>query len=82
MKTKKTINRRKPNKKKEPLERLIYSKSDVQEILGAGSTTVVKFLNRENDPIPHFRIGQRIVIPCDLFQQWLNRQPDKYLGYD
>ena len=79
---KKPINRRKPNTKKEPLERLIYSKTDIQELLGAGSNTVVKFLNRENDPIPHFRIGNRLVIPCDLFHQWLNRQPDSEFGND
>ena len=58
----------------ENIERMIYSKKEVQKILGAGNSTIQEFFNRERDPIPHFRIGRRIVIPCDLFHQWLNHQ--------
>ena len=53
---------------------MIYSVKDIKEILGAGNSTLQELLSREDDPIPHFRIGRRIVIPCDLFQQWLHSQ--------
>ena len=55
-------------------KRLIYSPKDIKEILYAGNFTLHELLNREENPIPHFRIGRRIVVPCDLFQQWLINQ--------
>ena len=55
-------------------KRLIYSPKDIKEILHAGNSTLHELLNREENPIPHFRIGRRIVVPCDLFQQWLIKQ--------
>ena len=55
-------------------KRLIYSLEDIKEILHAGNSTLHKLLNREDDPIPHFRLGRRIVVPSDLFQQWLVKQ--------
>lgn len=58
----------------ENAKRMIYSTKDIKEILGAGNSTLQELLNREENPIPHFRIGRRIIIPCDLFHQWLNSQ--------
>ena len=55
-------------------KRLVYSPKDIKEILHAGNSTLHELLNREENPIPHFRIGRRIVVPCDLFQQWLLKQ--------
>ena len=63
--------------KKEPL---VYSTQDIKRILGIGNSTIHGLLSREDGPIPHFRIGRRIVIPCNLFQQWLDNQTENYMG--
>lgn len=54
--------------------RMIYTVQDIKKILGAGNSTVLELLHREKDPIPFFRLGRRIIIPCDLFQKWLISQ--------
>ena len=53
---------------------LVYSPKDIKVILHAGNSTLHELLNREENPIPHFRIGRRIVVPHDLFQDWLVKQ--------
>ena len=63
-----------------PKPRMIYSTKDVKEILHTGNSMLQQMLNSETNPIPHFRIGRRIVIPCDLFHQWLDRQPESYMS--
>ena len=55
-------------------KRMIYSPKDIKELLGIGNSTIHQLMNREADPIPHFRIGRRIIVPCDLFQEWLVKQ--------
>ena len=52
-------------------QRLIYSREDVKEILHAGNSYIHYLFTKAENPIPHFRIGRRIVVPCDLFDQWL-----------
>ena len=63
-------------KETEPIKRMIYSKKEAQEILGVGNSTFQQLLSSESNPIPHFRIGRRIIIPCERFQQWLNSRSD------
>ena len=58
----------------EEKERLIYSTKDIKDILGIGNTTVQRLFCRDTNPIPHFRIGRRIIVPCDQFQEWLINQ--------
>ena len=58
----------------EEKERLIYNTKDIKDILGIGNTTVQRLFCRDTNPIPHFRIGRRIIVPCDLFQDWLIKQ--------
>lgn len=60
--------------------RMIYTKKEVQTILKAGNSTIQEYFNRDEDPIPHFRIGRRIVVPCDRFHQWLDRQAESYMS--
>ena len=61
-------------------KRLIYSSRDIKEILHAGNSTLHELLNREDDPIPHFRLGRRIIVPCDQFQEWLIKQTTNAQG--
>ena len=52
-------------------KRKVYSPNEIREFLGVGNSAVWDLLYRSKHPIPHFRIGKKIVIPCDLFDQWM-----------
>lgn len=56
--------------------KLAYSRKEIKAILRIGNSTVQRLLTRDVDPIPHFRIGKKIIIPADLFNKWVAAQPD------
>lgn len=39
--------------------------------IGISMPILDTLLRRENNPIPHFRIGRRIFIPVDGLNEWL-----------
>ena len=49
-----------------------YSVEDIQRILGIGRNTAYKLVS-DND-FPAIYVGNRIVIPVDLFQTWIGKQ--------
>lgn len=41
--------------------------------------SLVKFdelLRRKNDPLPHLKLGRRVLIPAEALREWINRQAD------
>lgn len=51
--------------------KVAYSVQEVAQLLGISTDKVYELL-RANE-IPHKRIGRRYIIPCVLFDGWLNR---------
>ena len=49
-----------------------YSVDDIQRLLGIGRNSAYR-LAQEKD-FPSLYIGNRIIIPADLFDEWIGRQ--------
>jgi len=49
-----------------------YSVDDLQRLLGIGRNTAYKLVAEKD--FPAIYVGNRIVIPADLFQAWIGRQ--------
>ena len=47
-----------------------YSVVDVQKLLGIGRNTAYKLVNSKG--FPSLYVGNRIIIPVDLFQKWVD----------
>jgi excisionase family DNA binding protein len=52
------------------LERKVYTPQDVAMLLGVSKEHVHRQIRA--GLIPHKRVGRRVVIPCELFDLWLN----------
>jgi excisionase family DNA binding protein len=49
-----------------------YTVTDVQRLLGIGRNSAYKLVAGKG--FPAFYVGNRIVIPTDHFQAWINQQ--------
>jgi excisionase family DNA binding protein len=58
-----------PALEKEP--RQVYSPQDVAEILGVSKEHIHRQIRA--GLMPHKRVGRRVVIPCKMFEMWLNQ---------
>jgi excisionase family DNA binding protein len=55
-----------------------YSVEDVQRLLGVGRNSAYKLVAEKD--FPAIYVGNRIVIPADLFGEWVNRQATQRRG--
>jgi hypothetical protein len=55
-----------------------YSVDDIQRLLGIGRNSAYKLVNSKD--FPALYVGNRIIIPTDLFQNWVNQQSIKRKG--
>jgi len=56
-------------------EKIVYSISDIQKLLGLGRTKAYNFLEevyKKQDPFRVIKIGKLYRIPKDSFDKWLN----------
>ena len=53
-------------------EKLAYSVAEAARALGVSRPTVYRLLDRPD--FPKVRVGTRVIIPCDLFAAWLERE--------
>jgi excisionase family DNA binding protein len=51
------------------IDRLSYSILEVAKTLGVSSRTVHSLIKRGE--IPHFRVGQRVLIPADALREFI-----------
>jgi hypothetical protein len=55
-----------------------YSVEDIQRLLGIGRNNAYKLVSEKD--FPAFYVGNRIIIPSDLFGEWVNRQAAQKKG--
>ena len=55
-----------------------YSVDDIQRLLGIGRNTAYKLVADKD--FPAIYVGNRIVIPADLFQTWIGKQATQRKG--
>lgn len=59
-----------------------YNRAGLCEVFGMGMVTIDKLLRREVNPIPSLRVGHKILIPCDQFEEWVAAEGAKgYAGW-
>lgn len=58
-----------------PNQRITYSASDICQILGISPVGAYNLMHSES--FPSFRVGKRILVTHDAFQQWLDEQQRK-----
>lgn len=59
----------------ETLERKVYTPQDVATLLGVSKEHVHRQIRA--GLMPHKRVGRRVVIPCELFDLWLNERSEE-----
>jgi len=52
-----------------------YTVTDIQKILGIGRNSAYKLVAGKS--FPAIYVGNRIVVPTDHFQEWINQQTEK-----
>lgn len=52
-------------------ERLVYTRKEASNVLGVGLVTLDALLRREKDPLPHVKVGSRILIPINALETWI-----------
>ena len=57
--------------KKTASDKRALSVAEMAETLGISRTTAYELVNRED--FPSMRIGQRIIVPVDALDRWLER---------
>ena len=55
-----------------------YTVEDIQHLLGIGRNNAYKIVKGKE--FPAIYVGNRIVIPTDLFQKWVNQQTAQRKG--
>ena len=53
------------------MEKFTFGRKEAAEAVGVSLPTLDAMLNREANPVPHFRIGKKVLIPVESFRQWL-----------
>jgi excisionase family DNA binding protein len=57
------------------LDRKVYTPQDVATLLGVSKEHVHRQIRA--GLMPHKRVGRRVVIPCKLFDLWLNERSEE-----
>ena len=53
-------------------DKVSFSPREVAEIMDCNLKTVYSSLTRRRDPIPHKRVGKKIVIPLTALARWMS----------
>lgn len=62
------------------MEKLVIDRKEASETLGMSLPMLDRYLNRENDPIPSFKVGRCIKIPVESLREWLAREANRPKG--
>jgi hypothetical protein len=57
---------------------VFYSVEDIGRLLGIGRNSAYRLANGKDFPAIH--VGNRIVVPADLFQKWASQQATRGKG--
>lgn len=53
-------------------DKLAFNVSEAARSLGVSRPTMYRLLDRPD--FPKVRVGNRVIIPCRLFEEWLERE--------
>jgi len=52
------------------MDKLVYTRDEAAQLLGVSAQTIDKYIKK--GAIQHIRLGQRVMIPRDWFNRFLN----------
>ena len=61
-------------------ENLMYSQQEGADVLGIGLNTLHKLIVRRENPLPHIRVGKRVLIPRDRLEAWIEAETDRQVN--
>lgn len=64
-------------KPQQPIIPLTYGKDAASAAFGVSVPVIDSWIKRQDDPLPSFREGTRILIPVKEAQEWVSRQAKK-----
>lgn len=53
------------------MEKFAIERKDAAKAIDSSMPTLDALLKRESNPIPHFKVGKKVLIPVEPFRQWL-----------
>ena len=60
-------------------QKLALTRKEAAQRLGVSLPSLDAFLRRSKSPLPHFRIGRKVVIPVASLDEWLNEEARRHV---
>ena len=58
----------------------ILTRQQAADYLNVGLTLLDRIIHRRDNPIPHIRVGKRVVIPRDALEAWISAEVERNGG--
>lgn len=55
----------------------IVTRQGTADLLGIGLSTVDRLINRRDHPLPHIRVGRRVLIPFGMLEDWIKEEAER-----
>ena len=55
------------------LEKATYKPSEAAQVLGVSLPTVYALIHRQQEPLPSFRVGKKLLVPKAQLWDWIDR---------
>ena len=62
------------------MNKATYTRAEGAERVGVGLNSFDKLLARNDNPIPHFNVGRRVLIPKESLEEWLKAEAERKTG--
>lgn len=58
-------------------EKRIFTRQEAADYLGVSLNLFDKLISRRFHPVPHIRVGKRVLIPVNAFDEWIDAEADR-----
>ena len=67
----------KAGKEPENMAEKIHTRQQAADALAIGLSTLDKLMARKDNPLPHIRVGRRVLIPADKLDEWISEEQER-----
>lgn len=53
---------------------LVYTRHEAAELINLSIPTLEIYMKRVDNPIPHLRVGRRVLIPAEGLRRWVEEE--------
>ena len=61
-------------------DRATMTRQQTADYLNVGLTTLDKMISRRDNPLPHIRVGRRVIIPREALEAWIVTETERQSG--